>query len=227
MIIKNKKNLFRAVAIFVIWLIAVFYIGNYLNNNIAIQKKENPKIVTTTKNATGEGLSDADKTPEQKANAEKIKNINKKTTTDDLNKIADALKLSNGWDLLNEKTQDGIPILRPYFPKQQNPNGWRESLVFRSFVNVKIKNPLPVVYNIYEEWLKEQLPDMKISHSEEDDGIAFSGYSTSGKIFISGKIFTGSLNETVYIAQYVVKNDGKSDVEQKAKNWSYILSKIK
>ena len=226
MVIKNKKNLFRAISIFVIWLIAVFYIGNYLNNNMATQKKENPKI-TASKNATGEGLSEEDKTPEQKANTEKIKAINKKTTTDDLNKIADALKLTNGWDLLNEKTQDGIPILRPYFPKQQTPNAWRESLVFRSFVNVKIKNPLPVVYNIYEEWLKEQLPDIKMNHSEEDEGIAFSGYSASGRIFISGKIFTGTLNETVYIAQYVIKNDGKSDVEQKAKNWSYVLSKIK
>ena len=45
MFIKNRKNLFRAISIFVIWLIAVFYIGNYLNNSVSTQKKENPKIV--------------------------------------------------------------------------------------------------------------------------------------------------------------------------------------
>lgn len=223
---KDRKKLFRACLIFLIWLIAVFYIGTHINTSMQEKAKENPKITAQT-NATGEGLSDDEKTDTQKENAQKLNEINKTTTTSDLNKLASALKLENGWDMIGDKTQQGVPILKPYFPKGQNANAWRESLVFRSFVNVRIKNPLPSVYNIYEEWLKNQLPDLKMNHEEEENGIAFSGYSSSAKIFISGKIFTGSLNETVYIAQYVIKNDNKSDVEQKAKNWSYILSKIK
>lgn len=225
MLKKDKKKFFKAGMIFCIWLIAVFYIGS----NISQRSVENNKQtnITEYKNETGEGLPDEEKTPEQKDKSDKLNNINALSTKNDFDKIAKSLQLpDNEWEIGEEISQKNIPIVRPYFPKGQNINAWREALVLRSFVNVKMKNPIPTATSIYQEWLKGQLPDIQINFKEEGNGNAFSGYSNSGKVFISGKIFNGSLDTSIYIIQYVIKNDGKADVEQKAKNWSYILSKI-
>ena len=94
-------------------------------------------------------------------------------------------------------------------------------------MNVKIENPVPVVYDVFETWIKEKISDFKIKHQEEEGGITFTGYSNSGRIFISGKVFKGSLDSVVYIAQYTVKNDGSKDTEGKVERWNYILAKIK
>lgn len=226
MIKADKKKLFKAGIIFSVWLIAVFYIGSNVSQKSAQHTKENPKI-TEGQDATGAGLSDDQKTPEQKENTKKLNEINRRVTTNDLDKIAKALNPNGQFELIGDKKEDGVPVLRQYFPKGQDENAWNEALVFRSFVNIKIKNPVPVVYNIYDEWITKQVPDLKLNKTEENGGISFNGYSSSGRFFISGKVFAGSIDETVYIAQYIIKNDGRSDVEQKAKNWSYVLSQIK
>lgn len=224
---KDKKKLFKAGIIFCVWLIAVFYIGSSVSKTTTEHAKSNPKITQGT-SPTGEGLSDSQKTAEQKENTQKLIVLNQKTTNNDMNKLATALKVTidDGWDATASKNKDGIPNLRAYFPQGQNQSAWREALVVRAFVNIKIKDPVPTVYNIYEEWLKEQVPDLKIEHNDTGHGTAFSGYSAGAKIFISGKVFTGSLNETVYIAQYIIKDDGLADVNTKAKTWTNTLANI-
>lgn len=223
---RDRKKLFKAALIFLIWLIAVFYIGSHVNKTVEKETKENPKI-TEGVDSTGVGLAEEQKTQQQKENTKKLNEINQRTTLNDLNKISDALGLPSQWDLVGEKKEDGVPVLRPYFPKGQSEKAWREALVFRAFVNVRIKNPAPTVYNIYDEWIRKQIPDIHLEKTQDNTGISFSGYSNAGRFFISGKIFSGTLSETVYIAQYIIKNDGKADVEPKAKNWSYVLSQIK
>ena len=223
---KDKKRLFKAGIIFFIWLIAIFYIGSNVSKSSVEHAKENPKI-EKSKNPTGEGISDDKKTPEQKAAAEKLLVINQKTTTNDMNKLSSALNLTkDGWEESGSKQEDGIPILKVYFPKGQNIKAWREALVLRAFVNIKIKDAPTTVYHIYEEWLKEQVPDLKIEKTEDKSGTAFSGYSESGKFFISGKVFSGSLKETIFITQYIIKNDNKDDVTTKAQAWGRTLSQI-
>ena len=224
---KDKKRIFKAGIIFCVWLIAVFYIGSNLSKSTAEHSKANPKI-TQGVSPTGEGLSESQKTPEQKENTKKLIVLNQKTTNNDMNKLANALKVSpsDGWEGIGSNNKDGVPSLRAYFPQGQNQSAWREALVVRAFVNLKIQDAVPTVYNIYEEWLKEQVPDLKIEHSEDSFGTKFSGYSAGSKIYISGKVFSGSLKETVYIAQYIIKDDGLADVETKAKTWTSTLGKI-
>lgn len=224
---KDKKKLFKAGIIFCVWLIAVFYIGSNVSKSSTEHSKANPKI-TQSVSPTGEGLPDSEKTTEQKENTKKLISLNQKTTNNDMNKLANALKVSpnDGWEGIGTKNKDGIPTLRAYFPQGQNQSAWREALVLRAFVNLKIKEPIPTVYNIYEEWLKEQVPDLQLEHSEDSFGTKFSGYSAGSKIYISGKVFTGSLKEIVYIAQYIIKDDGLADVNQKAKQWTATLGNI-
>ena len=62
---KDKTRLFKAGAIFLVWIIAVFYIGSIISETADEASKANPKI-TEAKNPTGYGLSDDEKTPEQK-----------------------------------------------------------------------------------------------------------------------------------------------------------------
>lgn len=201
------------------------YIGSTLSSKQEENAKLNP-VITEGIDAIGTGVPDEQKTPQQKENAKKILEVNRSTTKQDLDKVANALNLPKSWDV-TEKQDDGIPILRQYFPKGQSINAWREALVFRSFVNIKVKDATPLVYEIYEEWLKNQIPDLQMNHNEENGGVVFSGYSNAGKLYICGKIYQGTLGETIYIAQYIIKNDGKQDVEHNAKTWNNILANIR
>ena len=224
---KDKKKLFKAGIIFCVWLIAVFYIGSNISKTTTEHSKANPKI-TQGVSPTGEGLPESQKTAEQKENSKKLIALNQKATNNDMNKLANALKVSSsdGWEGIGSNNKEGIPTLRAYFPQGQNQSAWREALVVRAFVNLKIQDAVPTVYNIYEEWLREQVPDLRMEHSEDSYGTKFSGYSASSKIYISGKVFNGSLKETVYIAQYIIKDDGLADVNQKAKQWTTTLGNI-
>lgn len=217
---KDKARLFKAGAIFLVWIIAVFYIGSTISETADEASKANPKI-TEAKNPTGYGLSDDEKTPEQKENSEKLVALNRKSVTTDTSRVNKALGMdSQGWETASTKQQDGVPSISVMFPQGQDSSAWRESYVFRSFVNITLKDPLPTVYNVYEQWIKEQVPDIKIEKVEDNSGVTFTGTSAASKFFLSGKVFGGSLNETVHIAQYIIKNDGKPDVEQKAQEWS-------
>ena len=224
---KDRKKLFKAGAIFLLWIIAVFYIGSIISKTSTEMAKENPKM-SEVQNPTGYGVPDAQKTPEQKANTEKLQALNRKAINNDVRLLNSSLGLDkDGWEQASAQERNGLPALFVYFPHGQNTGAWRESFVMRSFANITLPSPCPTVYKVYEQWLKEQVPDIKIEQSEDESGIAFSGFSSASKLFISGKVFSGSLKETVHIVQYVIKNDGRDDVETKARTWSSNLSRIK
>ena len=86
---RDRKKLFKAALIFLIWLIAVFYIGSHVNKTVEKETKENPKI-TEGVDSTGVGLAEEQKTQQQKENTKKLNEINQRTTLNDLNKISDA-----------------------------------------------------------------------------------------------------------------------------------------
>lgn len=222
---KDKKKFFRAGVLFCIWIILMFTIGFSIQQSSNEAKKENPDIQDTI-DKTGGDIPDEEKTPEQKEATEKQRKINVVTTEGDLNALADALKLSKNWDLIGEVKEKDIPVLRPYFPKGQDASKWRESLVFRDFVNVKIKNPSPAAYAIYNEWLKTILPDLEMKSTEDKTGVSFSGSSKGGRVFIVGKVFEGKLESTVFIVQYVLKDTGGDDTEARIRSWERVLGDI-
>lgn len=101
-----------------------------------------------------------------------------------------------------------------------------ESLVFRDFVNVKIKDSVPATYDIYNEWIKGILPDIKLTKNEDKHGVTFSGHSNNGKVYIIGRVFKGKLDTTVFIAQYALKDDGTEKSSSRAKEWEDVMSAI-
>ena len=88
---KDKKRLFKAGIIFCVWLIAVFYIGSNLSKSSTEHAKSNPKITQGT-SPTGEGLSDSQKTAEQK---EKIRQANTGFKVSEQTKQKLSIKTSN------------------------------------------------------------------------------------------------------------------------------------
>ena len=229
MIKKDRKKFFKAGMIFFIWIIAIFTIGHFIQtkNNEEAEKPNIKEVSSEEADPTGGDTPDSKKTDAQKEATAKVNKANKTVVDSDLGAITKAIGVADNWTLIGEATKNGVPTLKPFFPKGQSPSGWNEALVFRSFVNVKMEDPVPVVYDVFETWIKEKIPDFKIKHQEEEGGITFTGYSNSGKIFISGKVFKGSIDSVVYIAQYTVKNDGAKDTESKVERWNYILAKIK
>ena len=222
---KNRKKFFRAGVLFCIWIIVMFTIGFSVQQNAEETKKENPEIQETI-DRTGGDIPDEEKTPEQKEATEKQRKINAVTTEGDLNALADSLQLSKNWDLIGEIKEKEIPVLRPYFPKGQNASKWKESLVFRDFINVKIKNPSPTAYEIYHDWLKGILPDLEMQEREDKTGVSFSGRSNGGNVYIVGKVFEGKLESTVFIVQYVLKGGQTDDSIARVKSWERVLSEI-
>lgn len=203
----------------------MFSIGFSIQQNSKEAAKENPDIRETI-DKTGGNIPDEEKTPEQKEATEKQRQINATTTKGDLDALASSLQLSKDWDLIGEIQDKGIPVLRPYFPKGQDASHWRESVVFRDFVNVKIKNPSPQSYNIYCEWIKGILPDIEMTNQEDKTGITFFGHSKQGNVYVVGKVFEGKLESTVYIIQYVLKDDGTDDSLSRARSWNQVISSI-
>lgn len=185
----------------------------------------NSSYSSTSSSVYGEDAS-IPKTKAEQAKDDKLQQLTQKTTKGDVSNLERVLNLDN-WEVVGEMHKNGISILRPYFPSGQNQNGWREAFVLRTFPNVKLQNPVPIVYEIYDTWLKIQLPDLRINPKEDTTGISFSGYSDKGRVFISGKIFMGSIDNVVYIAQYTIKNDNQADVDKKAQQWSINLERIK
>lgn len=218
---KGRKFL-RLLAFFVIWL-SIIYIGGSFFADVVNERQ--PEI-TEGVDLVGEGLSDAERTPEQRANAEKQRKMNIETTAHDLGAITKALGISS-WNVVGAEDRDGVPFLVPHFPKGQNFTAWHEAFVARIYANVHISDSAPFAYEIYNDWITMQLPDMKLKGVETERGIAFAGYSKSGKVFVSGKVLTGTLDSTVMILQYTVKNDGQPDVEAKAERWQKMLEAMK
>lgn len=244
---KNKKKLIKTGVIFGIWIFLIFGIGSMLGNKTTA---ENPKQIASTQNKGGNTSTKEDTNPEgesssssssssiygedasipktksEQAKEDKLQQLTQKTTRGDVSNLERVLNLDT-WEVVGEIHKNGVSILKPYFPSGQNQNGWREAFVLRTFPNVKLQNPVPVVYEIYDTWLKIQLPDLRINPKEDATGISFSGYSDKGRVFISGKIFMGSIDNVVYIAQYTIKNDNQPDVDKKAQQWSINLERIK
>lgn len=229
MIKKDRKKFFKAGMIFFVWIIAIFTIGHFIQtkSNAEAEKPNIKEVTAEEADPTGEDIPDSQKTEAQKEAAAKANKTNKTVVNSDLGAITKAIGVAGNWDLIGETSKNGVPILKPFFPKGQSPSGWNEALVFRAFVNVKTEDPVPVVYDVFETWIKEKIPDFKIKHQEEEGGITFTGYSNSGKIFISGKVFKGSMDSVIYIAQYTIKNDSSKETEGKVERWNYILAKIK
>ncbi len=222
---RKSKKLMRVLIVFCVWLLIIFFAGGKFAD--AVRERDAQPIITEGVDLVGEGVPDEDKTPSQKKASDERKALNTASLAHDLGAISEALGISE-WDVIGAENRDGIPALIPYFPKGQNLRQWREAFVVRAYVNVKVKNPAPFVYNIYNDWITMQLPDLQFKTVEDPAGnISFSGYSNSGKVFVSGKICTSSLETSVFILQYVIKNDGQPDVEVKAKRWQGMIEAIK
>lgn len=219
---KDRSKLFKAGAIFLVWIIAVFCIGSSISRTTTVQTSSR----AAPSNPLGEGLSDDEKTQEQKENSIKLVAINKQGVDKDGKKADTALSLTrNGWENTDTKTRNGITSMRVYFPAGQNASAWNESFVLRSFVNITLEDPCPTVYKVYEEWMKEQIPGLKMESLQDDTGIYFNG--NTDKIFVTGKIYPGSLKQTIHIAQYAVKPSNDSNMQDKALSWKNSFSKLK
>ena len=130
------------------------------------------------------------------------------------------------WEKPVSKARDGIPALQIYFPQGQSLEGWHESLVLRSFVNITLPNPYPAVYEVYAEWLKMQVPDIQLTASQDSTGISFTGVSPTKGLTITGKIYSGAVKEAIHISQYAVKNS-EPDAQEKINQWKANFSKVK
>ena len=117
---KDRKKLFKAGAIFLIWIIAVFYIGSNVSKTSTEMAKENPKM-SEVQNPTGYGVPDDQKTPEQKANTEKLQALNRKAINNDVRLLNSSLGLDkDGWEQASAQERNGLPALFVYFPHGQN-----------------------------------------------------------------------------------------------------------
>ncbi len=221
---KSRQKFVRIVAIFLVWLTIVFVGGGYIADTVRERRRQ--PLITESVDLIGEGLTDEERTPEQLKNKRAREKLNTLNVAHDLGAIASALGIEN-WYVIGAETRNNIPSLVPYFPPGQDFSQWREAFVVRIYVDVKIKNPVPFVYDIYYDWITMQLPDIHLSHREDETGTSFSGYSNAGKVFVCGKITTASLDTSVYILQYTIKNDGQADVEKKAKQWQHLLEGLK
>ena len=222
---RDSRKFLRILAFFCLWL-GIVFIGGGLFADKVRQAEDGPPEISEAVDLVGEGIPYDQKTYEQKEASDARKKKNLEAFAHDLGALTNGLGIAN-WNVVGAETKDGIPSLVPHFPAGQNFSAWREAFVVRSYVNVKISNPTPFVYQIYNDWITMQLPDLKLKTKEDKSGISFSGYSQTGKVFVSGKIMTTTLDTTVFILQYVIKNDGQPDVESKASRWQAMLESTK
>lgn len=222
-VVKNRRKMMRLGIIFCVWLIIIFTAGNMISNKM----KENNKKVKIEQTVAIENIPEEKRTEEQKETLEKIHKLSQKAVTSDVKGLENILKLNKGWSHENPVLDKDIPILNVYFPGNQSRKAWREALVFRAFYGVKVKAPENLVMDIYETWLKQESPDVMLKKTNTKEGILFSGYSGKYKIFLCGKVITGSLDGTVFIIQYTIKNNGAKDFETKSVQWEQVMEQIK
>lgn len=217
--------MFRAGAIFLVWLIAIFWIGGAVGKspapkNMSASAVANAMSSKQSKTATTNKPDEAS----SKSDSNKLSEVNIQAVLKGIKKTEGILGIGE-WERPVNKARDGVPSLQVYFPQGESMEGWRESFVLRSFVNITTPNPCPVVYETYADWIKTQVPDIKIQTTQDDTGFYFSGTSESGKLYIIGKVYSGAVKETVHIAQYIIKQSPGAD--EKAATWKTNLSKIK
>ena len=214
----DKSKLMKVLCILVVWGTAIVALGNIVG-----KKPAKPTVVKSAAETKADIQSDKSSPA---AKEQKLSALNLQSIVRGISKTEAALGISD-WEKPISKARDGIPSLQVYFPQGQSIKaGWQESFVLRSFVNLAIPNPCSAVYEVYADWLKEQVPDIVLTKEADNSGISFVGESKKQDLYIVGKVYSGAVKEAVHIGQYAVKGTDPS-AQDKVNQWKAKLSKIK
>ena len=180
---------------------------------------------TTVKSAAETRQAIQDGRGSEESKAQKLHELNLQAVIKGMKKSENVLGIAD-WEKPISKARDGIPALQVYFPQGQDIKGWNESFVLRSFVNITIPNPYPLVFEVYSDWLRTQLPDIQLTTTQDSTGIYFSGASKAENLFITGKVYSGAVKEAIHISQYAIKGTD-NEQQEKVSQWKANFSKIK
>ena len=215
----DKSKLMKTICCVLVWGVVIVGLGSVIGKK-PVHSTPSVKPSSEVRQEI-QSSNSSDSTKEQKLNE-----LNLQSVIKSMKKTETILGVSD-WEKPISKARDGIPALQVYFPQGQSiQDGWQESFVLRSFVNISLPNPYPVVYNVYAEWLKTQIPDIQLTTEQDSTGIYFSGQSQAENLFITGKVYSGAVKETIHITQYAVKKSD-SDAQNKSLQWKAKFSKIK
>ena len=219
----DRKRLFRAAAILFVWLIAIFWIGGKMGHsdarNYSSLLTSAAPMATTTKD--GSSMSSG----KHGVDEEELQKVNIESVVKDMGAIEGKLGISE-WGSPVTKSRAGVPSLKLFFPKGQGVDKWQEAVVIRSFVDIPVDKS-EAVYEAYEAWVKSRVRDIELKSSKDGTGIYFYGESKKERIFITGKVCTGSLKQTVHIIQYTLKDTGDNSFAGKAEEWKKLMVKVK
>jgi hypothetical protein len=214
----DKAKLAKAFACVLVWGLIIVGIGSVLGNK--------PAKTTMPVKSSAEVRQDIQQGKGSDATKEiKLNELNLQAVIKGMKTSETILGISE-WEKPVSKARDGIPALQVYFPQGQSMEGWNESFVLRSFVNITLPNPYPAVYEVYAEWLKTQVPDLQITQTQDSTGVSFVGQSREQNLYITGKVYSGAVKEAVHIAQYAVKGSDAT-AQDKVNQWKANFSKIK
>jgi len=215
----DKSKLIKVIIGVLVWIGVVVGIGCTIG-------KHPTKSMTTVKSSDETRQDIQSDKSSSSAKEQKLASLNLQAVIRGMKKSESILGISD-WEKPVSKARDGIPALQVYFPQGQSmENGWKESFVLRSFVNISIANPYPVVYEVYADWLKEQVPDIQLTKEQDSSGIYFRGESKAQHLYIVGKVYSGAVKEAIHIGQYAVKGSDPS-AQDKLNQWRANFAKIK
>lgn len=214
----DKKKLFKVACILTVWGVAIAGFGGLLSKTPA--RSSVAKSVEQTRQEI-----ENDSRISNSAREQKLSSLNLQAVVKGMKNSENALGIAD-WEKPVSKARDGIPALQVYFPQGEGMEKWNESFVLRSFVNITVPNPYPLVYSVYADWLKTQVSDIQMTSTQDDTGVYFSGRSDSKKLLIAGKIYSGAVKETLHIAQYALKEDCP-EARDKSGQWRVKLEKLK
>ena len=215
----DKSKLIKVVIGLLVWVAVIVGIGCTIG-------KKPAKTMPIAKSSEESRQDIQNDNSSSSAKSQKLASLNLQAVLKGMKKTETILGVSD-WEKPISKARDGIPALQVYFPQGQSiDGGWQESFVLRSFINIAIANPYPVVYEVYAAWLKEQIPDIQLTKEQDSSGIYFQGQSKSQNLYIVGKVYSGAVKETIHIGQYAVKDSSES-TQDKITQWKANFSKIK
>ena len=214
----DRDKLIKTLCYVLVWAFIIIGIGNTLGK----QPVRDPTVV---KSSTEVRQSIENSNISNTAKEQKLAELNLQAVIKGMKSSETVLGIGE-WEKPVSKARDGIPALQIYFPQRQSFDGWHESFVLRSFVNITLPNPYPAVYEVYAEWLAMQLPDIQLATSQDNTGVYFTGVSQSKGISITGKVYSGAVKEAIHISQYAVKNT-EPDAQDKIAQWKANFSKVK
>lgn len=215
----DKSKLIKTICGVLVWGLLVVGIGSTISKKPANSMTTVKSSAETRKNIQSDNSSES-------AKSQKLAELNLQAVIKGMKKSETILGIGD-WEKPVSKARDGIPALQVYFPQGQSmETGWQESFVLRSFVNISLPNPYPVVYEVYADWLKSQIPDIQLTKEQDSSGIYFEGQSKAENLYIAGKVYSGAVKESIHIGQYAIKGSAPS-AQEKIAQWKANLAKIK